>query len=143
MFLKVCSALFVCGLTQFLAAQSSHRVDPRNLYERAYMVVPIVGSGTWADPKRPMLAPVSIKPGDRKGIIAYHFEVSDEGHFALVEFVAATTPALSSVLTQARGLTGSGAQVFERSANARAQIETAFKLLKKNFDFEKFQAVVK
>jgi hypothetical protein len=33
-------------------------------------------------------APGEVKPNNRSGIIAWHFEPSDDGKFALVEFVA-------------------------------------------------------
>ena len=120
------------------------RVDSRNLYERVYAIVPMTGSGTWADPKRPMFAPPpsQMRPDDRTGIIAFHHELSDDGKFALVEFVAPTKTALAPTLAQLRqGAAISGVRIFERGKSTRAELEAAFKAAKKNFDFEKFQMV--
>src|SRR5215469_7184103 len=79
---------------------SQHRVDSSQMYERVYAILPIVGQGTWEDPKRPMFTPPpsAMTPGDRSGIIAFHHEVSDDGQLALVEIVAADTPGLAAVL---------------------------------------------
>jgi hypothetical protein len=46
-------------------------VSPGNMYHRVYAVVPLVGSGTKADPKRPMLVPppsqVAVDRSGRRG----------------------------------------------------------------------------
>jgi hypothetical protein len=49
---------------------AQHSVDPRNTYHRVICVVPMIGSGTAADPKRPEYAPApgSLSPN---GIIAF------------------------------------------------------------------------
>ena len=60
----------------------------RNTHERVLAVVPMVGSGTPDDPRRPMYAPVPGGAPSREGIIAFTYQVSDDGKFALVEFVA-------------------------------------------------------
>jgi hypothetical protein len=36
---------------------AQHSVDPRNTYDRVFCVVPMIGSGTAADPRRPQYAP--------------------------------------------------------------------------------------
>src|SRR5690349_24951539 len=36
---------------------AQHRVDPRNTYNRIICVVPLTGSGTPADPRRPKYTP--------------------------------------------------------------------------------------
>jgi hypothetical protein len=77
------------------------RVDPRNLYERLLCVVHMVGSGTADDPRRPAYAPLPPTPGaqlSRDGIIAYTFQLSDDGNFALVEFVAVDRKAFRDLL---------------------------------------------
>jgi hypothetical protein len=81
----------MCAISLLILAglNAQPRADRRNLYERFYAVVPLVGKGTLVDPIRPMFAPTAeeIQKGDRSGIIAYHFETSDNGKLALVEFV--------------------------------------------------------
>ena len=83
------------------------RVSPRNLYERVWCVVPMTGSGTPEDPRRPMFAALPPAPGEppsRAGILAFMYQESDDGRFALVEFVAADR---SGFGTQAILCTGS------------------------------------
>ena len=59
-------------------AFGQHKVDPRNTHERLLCIVPLVGTGT--------------------GILAYHFEESDDHKSALVEFVAADRAAFNTIL---------------------------------------------
>lgn len=111
------------------------RVDARNTYERIFMIVPIVGKGTMDDPKRPLYAPTphAVSSSVRTGILAYHFEVSDNGLFALVEFVAADRSAFKPLLADTT------VQSFVRGQDNLAAVETAFKLLKKDFNIKNFR----
>src|SRR5436190_18571722 len=53
-------------------------VDSRNLYERVWAVVPMIGSGTYHDPKRPLYAPLPAAnaaeraAAGRSGILCFH-----------------------------------------------------------------------
>ena len=103
--------IFVCAL-----APAQRRVDSRNLYERVLAVVPMVGSGTLSDPIRPAYTPLPsatsaiATPAStdatsangviplRQGILAYSYVASDNGKFALVEFVAADRAAFKDLL---------------------------------------------
>ncbi len=121
---------------------AQHKVDSTQLYERVFAILPMVGQGTWDDPKRPMFTPLpsAVNPGDRSGIIAFHHEVSDDGQFALAEIVIAPTGA-AAVLAQLRGITHvPGVQIFERGK--RSDIQKAFKAKKKDFDIDRFRVVV-
>ena len=51
------------ALAAVMCAQ--RRVDPRNTYSRAICVVPMTGSGTPADPRRPQYAPWPPSPCGR------------------------------------------------------------------------------
>lgn len=137
-----CALLLLCTCV----SGQSRRVDPGQMYERIYAIVPMIGSGTWADPKRPMFVPPpsQMKPGDRTGIIAFHQQTSDDGKFALVEIVAASRAALAPFTAQlkAQAAQSPGLQVFERGAVRAADIQNAFKAKKKNFDPERFRLVV-
>ena len=129
----------VLGLT-FLSEKlyAQRRVDAGNLYSRVLAVVPIVGKGTLDDPKRPTFAPLpsQMTPGNRNGIIAFHHEVSDDGQYALVEFVAVQPSALQAVVAAANL---PGVKVFQRGTNTQAQVETEFQKYKKGFSFDKFR----
>ena len=39
------------------ALVAQNRVAPGNMYHRIYAIVPLIGAGTPADPKRPMFVP--------------------------------------------------------------------------------------
>jgi hypothetical protein len=137
----VCSMIVAGGAL----AQQQH-VDPGNLYARIYAIVPMTGSGTWADPKRPTFAlpPQQMTPGVRTGIIAFNSVTSDDGNFALIEIVTANRQELAKVTTQINAQLSavSGFQLFDRSTTSTATVQAAFQALKKNFDITKFRVVV-
>ena len=128
-----------------MAGLGQQRVDGRNLYERLFAIVPVTGKGTWADPKRPLLAPQPSAMGtSRAGIIAFHHVDSDDGQWALVEFVATTPAALKNVIAAANaaGATAAGAQFFERGKTTTDQVQAAFQKLRKNFQLNQFMVVM-
>jgi hypothetical protein len=114
-----------------------HKIDPANSHERLLCVVPMVGSGTPADPFRPMYAPL---PGQasQDGIIAFAFQISDDGKHALVEFVANSQSAFSGILNS----TNLSVRVFHKGTDTPANITTAFQQYKKNFNFSSFGVAV-
>jgi hypothetical protein len=135
-----------------------HNVDPSAIYHRIYAVVPLIGAGTKADPKRPMFTPappqVAAAPSQttstsvaqtgatpaqptqsHTGIIAYQMQISDDGNFALVEFVGANAAELRGIINPSVA----GVQaVFERGMASAAQIEAAFQQYKKGFQMSWF-----
>ena len=134
----------VCLLAAVCSAFAQHRVDPGQMYARIYAIVPMVGSGTWDDPRRPMFAPIpqQTTPGTRTGIIAFNHVESDDGNSALIEIVAANRPQLALIVAQIRAAATPSVQVFDRSTTPQATVQGAFQLLKKNFDITKFRVVV-
>ncbi len=130
------------GATTKLLPLNARRLAPENAYTRVYCVVPMIGLGTPADPRRPMFAPAPPNAPvaaviDRTGIIAYQFQESDDGNFALAEFVAVGRTGLGPILTS----TAQNILFFERGKYTRQQIETAFQKYKKNFNFNSFMPV--
>jgi hypothetical protein len=114
---------------------NQRRVDPASMYHRVYAVVPMIGTGTKADPFRPMLVPQSAPAtGTRTGILAYQIQMSDDGKSALVEFVGATRNDLLPIISS----TEAGVVLFERGNATQAQIETEFQKYKKNFTMSMF-----
>jgi hypothetical protein len=127
-------AVVVCLCGSLLA---QHRVDPRNTYERVLCVVPMVGSGTPGDPIRPAYAPLPPPPGESpspNGIIAFTYQMSDDGKHALVEFVAVDRAAFKDLLADTRP----DVKVFVKGRSNRADIETEFKKHKKDFNLDRF-----
>jgi hypothetical protein len=113
-------------LANLLSAQF-RPVDPRQTYERIIAIVPMVGTGQPNDPKRPLFS-------DTPKLIGYQAELSDDGQFALVEFVARSRADLASIspLRDAR------AQVFRKSDARREDIIREFQKLKRKFNLDTF-----
>jgi len=127
-------ALLLLSLTCLSAQQ---KVDTSHLYHRVLARVPMVGKGTLEDPIRPMFAPLpgDQKSGDRSGIIAYQFQMSDDGQTALVEFVAVNKAALDTVLASK----DARVKTFEIGKDSKASIEAEFRSSKRDFSLDTFR----
>ena len=119
--------------TGYLCAQ--RRVDPRNTYHRIVCVVPFVGAGTPADPKRPMYSPWPATH-DPNGIIAFYYQASDDGRSAVVEFVARNRSAFQAIFSDKT------IKVFEKGVSPRSDIEAALQQVRKDFNLDKFGMVM-
>jgi len=129
--------LTVLSLLFALPLVAQHRVDPKNTYNRVITVVPLVGKGTTADPKRPQYAPwPPPPPGTRTGIIAYSLQLSDDRQSALVEFVAVDRAALLPVLND------KSLKTFEKGKSKKDDIIRELKKYRKDFDIEHFGTVL-
>jgi hypothetical protein len=133
-------------------AQMRHSTAPTDSLVHVFAVVPIIGTGTPSDPKRPMFAPaqgvqaVALPIGNgpttaaatpRSGIIGYHMELSDDGNQAVVEFMAVSKADLQAILTTV----DSRVQVFVKGEQTRDAVLAAFQAVKKDFSFDKFLAL--
>jgi hypothetical protein len=125
--------VWVLILAAALAAQ--RRVDPRNSYHRVVGVLPLVGSGSANDPVRPKYAPAVASAGKTNGgIIAFAFELSDDGKLAIAELVAVDRVALAAVLADQ----SAGVVVFEKGRVPNNKIESAVRQYRKDFSMDKF-----
>lgn len=115
-------------------AFSQQKVDLRNMHERLLLVVPMTGSGTPDDPRRPLYvpAPVPGAPPAKDGIIAFTFQSSDDGQYALVELVARDRAAFKTILEDNRA----GVKIFEKGKDSKDDIETEFRKHKRNFNLD-------
>lgn len=128
----------VCLFAINLPVHAQYRVDAANMYERVMAIVPLIGKGTITDPKRPMYAPApsSVPPTQRTGILAYSYVLSDDGQFALVQFVARDRASLSTILADTT-ITS-----FLMGRDSRAAVQAAFTAIKKDFNFDTFGRVI-
>lgn len=87
--------------TGTLFAQRS--VPPEYSYHHVWAVVPLIGTGTDADPRRPMLVPApDQQPAtESPDMLSYQMQLSDDGKWALVEFVFQSPLAFHNFLVQA------------------------------------------
>jgi hypothetical protein len=117
------------------AVCAQHSVDPRNTYHRVICVVPMIGSGTAADPRRPEYAP---SPGSASpdGIVAFTQAPTDDGKYAIVEFVARKRSALLPILSDTT-ITS-----YEKGSQSATAIETALQARKKGFSLVQFEVVM-
>ena len=114
---------------------AQRRVDPKFRYHRVIAVVPFAGKGTPADPKRPQYAPWPPS-NDPNGIIGFTYVPSDDGRFAIVEFVARNRAAFQKLLND------KSIQVFEKGRVSKANLEGPLKHHRKDFDLNKFGMVM-
>src|SRR5436305_3515763 len=103
--------------------QAQPRLDARHMYERVMAVVPLVGKGTFYDPKRPLYAPTLAElhaaASTRTGILGFTQVLSDDGQFALVEFVARDRAAFQI-------LSDRSIKAFLRGRDKREDVEAEF-----------------
>ncbi len=128
----------VCLVIASATAFAQPRVDPLNMYERVLLIVPVHGSGSAADPIRPMYAPLAaeIDPEGRRGIMGFTAVYSDDGKFALIELVTRNRSLFATALAD-RGI-----KAFLKGRDKRSDAEAAFKLLKKDFSIANFGVIV-
>jgi hypothetical protein len=113
-------------------------VPPDSVYHHIITVVPFTGKGTYDDPKRPMYLPAKAAVANsRSGILGFTFLPSDDGKFAIVEYVAADRTALKPILADGT-LT-----VYEKGVAKKADVEAAMKKYKKNFSLDHFGVTVR
>lgn len=123
------SSVLLALLCASLSAQNS--VDPRHLHERIIAVVPIVGEGTYQDPKRPLFAPGSKEASDAEGIQSFSWQPSDDGKYAIVEFVARDRKAFEGILKDNRTV-----QAFEKGKAQKVDVERELKRFRKDFSLD-------
>ena len=129
------SQRLLVGVLLVFCVYAQRRVDPRNSYNRVIAVVPLTGSGTATDPKRPKYAPWPASQ-DPDGIIGFVFEPTDDGKSAVVEFVAPNHAALQAILADKT------IQVFQKGAVSKSVIETAIKQVRRDFNLDTFGMVM-
>lgn len=114
---------------------TAKRVDLRHTHERLVAVVPLVGSGTAADPKRPKHAPGPRQRGvspSPTGIIGYAYQLTDDGQNAIVEFVALDRAAFAPILADR----SADVKSFLKGREKREDIEKELIKVKRNLDLD-------
>lgn len=127
------AVLVVFSCLELVSAQTY--VPQANRHERIIAIVPMIGAGTKDDPKRPAYVPTPAEmdrtaPGE--GIIGFTAQISDDGRFAIVEFVARDRAVFKPILADRR----TEVRVFEKGRAQKADIESAFRTHKKDFDLD-------
>lgn len=81
--------------------------------------------------------PINRIPGARTGIIAFSQILTDDRQSAIVEFVAADRAAFQDILAD------TSLKTFEKGKVEKAVIELEIKKSRKDFDLQKFGAMVR
>ena len=121
------------------------RTNPYEAGEHLIAVVPMVGSGTNDDPKRPMFALASkdiasaMANHQAPEILQSHFIMADDGVHAIVEFVAPNRAALKQILAAASAGT---ITVYDPLQTSAAALTTALQKIKAGFNFYQFHSAV-
>jgi hypothetical protein len=124
------NVLLAFALAFSAGAFAQQRVDPHFTHYRVYCVVPLVGTGTAADPVRPDYVPLPPDPStsgtaaskQATGIIAFYHEVSDDGKWALAEIVSLDRASLQPILSDTRP----GVWAGMKGVVSRAEVQAVF-----------------
>ena len=117
--------LAIIAIPSLPIAQAQFRkVDPQLTHERIIAIVPMVGAGTVKNPKHPLYS-------DLEGLTGFTAEVSDDGRFALVEFVAKDSKHLTT-------LANSGQRQARKDSPNKDAVLEEFKRYKRSFKPERF-----
>jgi hypothetical protein len=98
----------------------------------------MVGSGTPEDPRRPEYAPAPGQSDPGSGILAFSYQLSDDGQYALVEFVARDESAFRALLDDKRP----GVKAFKKGKSKPEDILKEFRKHKKDFRPETLEVLV-
>jgi hypothetical protein len=136
------SNCFIAGMCLFAGVLfSAPRHDGAPLYQHIICVVPMIGSGTYLDPRRPMFAPGGAQEplaaktlgfADAPAISSLQSVPSDDGQFAIVQFVARDRGAFRQILAANPNIV----TVFEPGKVAIAAVVTQLQKYKKNFTLD-------
>jgi hypothetical protein len=117
-----------------LTLAAEPRVGLHSTHERLVAILPMTGAGTKADPRRPMFAPapqaMAGRP-TRTSLLAWSYIASDDGQWALVEFVAPDRAAF------APSLANRSYKFFEKGKAKRSEIELEFRKYRKDVDLSR------
>jgi hypothetical protein len=131
-------AVLLCAFSGIVQGQQ-HAVDPTQGFHRLICLVHLTGSGTLDDPMRPEYAPAPGSAHSRAGIIAWAFQVTDDGTMAIVHFVAVDRRAFASIFADTRP----EIRVFEIGKDTRTQIEAEMGMYKAGFSLDKLKVVAR
>ncbi len=122
----ILAALFAGLLSIPLFAQPKTGVRPTG--ERVILVVPVTGTGTYSDPRRPALTPTAAEIGDKSKGLHFSWVASDDGRLAIVDLSARSMSVLARFRTDSRA-----SSVFERGKHKREDVERELQKLRKDY----------
>ncbi len=97
------------------------------------MVVPMIGRGTPDSPRRPLGMELLASLADTP--IGYRYELSDDGHFAIVQLTARSFRHFDALV---KGVGAQATHTFDPRHHERGAVLQALRLLRKDFDLDAF-----
>jgi hypothetical protein len=113
--------VFLCQPAGSYAQRSTGRP---NLQERVLAVVPLTGTGTYSDPRRPLFVPSPKEFGKPGAITGFTWQLTDDGRNAIVEFVARDNASLRHILSDSRVI-----RSFQKGRDKRETIQLELRKL--------------
>jgi hypothetical protein len=97
-----------------------------------------VGTGTATDPKKPQYVPAARTSANQPlpGIIGFAQQVSDDGRYAIVEYVARDLASAQQILND------KSIKAFIKGKDKRADIELELRKFKNDFNLDRFGVVM-
>ena len=116
------------GLAACLTGFAQYPVDPALIGHRLVAVVPLTGTGIAADAKRPASAPLPKDLRQITGLQSFSWQPSDDGTYAIVEYVFTDRAAFEAMLADKRAL-----KVFEKGKEKASDIEREVRKYRKDY----------
>jgi hypothetical protein len=127
----------------FAQSGGGHAVDASQRYHRLVVLAPLTGTGRRGDPIRPDIIPGPVAAGarqgagDRSGIIAWSFQLTDDKKAAIVQLVAVDPKAFAGIVGDKRP----EVRVFDTKGHGKDEIESEMKKYKKDYSLDGHQVV--
>ena len=85
--LRMTRVLLLClsAVVVTTPAAAESKAGVRLSGDRIILIAPLTGSGTYADPRRPLIAPTLSEMSDKSRQLQYSWVPSDDGRFAIVD----------------------------------------------------------
>lgn len=126
---------FFCLAAVLLGSQK-----PGTSPQRVIAIVPMIGSGTVDDPRRPLFFPTPTDvakapdPNNPPAVLSYRYELADDGNTAIVEFSGRDRVAIRRAIKSS----DPGVRLLDLNSNKPGEVEKQLKLLKQSFNLQHF-----
>lgn len=128
-----CLALILVALSSVISSHAQGLPSHDAALERMIVVVPMIGRGTPESPRRPLGTELLSTLADTP--IGYRYELSDDGHFAIVQLTARSSKHFDPLL---KGVGAQATHTFDPRRHERGSVLQALRLLRKDFDLDAF-----
>lgn len=135
---RLMDACLICSALLVLNHHPTHaqELDKVRRLTSIIVVSPMVGKGTYDDPRRPAVIRARLGEG-AEARIGYRYLISDDGRSAIVEISGLDNAGRAAI----KASPDQASEVFERDKSTKEDVETVLKRVKKEFRWEDFAGV--